>query len=205
MDIKESAPTPAGSLSDEEKDLQLVDLEQLGEREGYVLDTSLAQHHGLKTTANEKTKAFDFDRGIRYRVSSRLWKCYGGGYADSAGGCAAAQSFESFMAARILNGFFSTVAQGDMSFFHDQARKINIWSGFIVLSPYMGPLFAAFIINTQIWQWAFGVYAIETGLCLLAIALFGEETYNNRKNKQIELIPNAPRWKRLVGIQQRQD
>ena len=60
----------------------------------------------------------------------------------------------------------------DMFFFHEQARKINIWSAFIVLSPYMGPMFAAFITSTQIWQWAFGVYAIETGLCLLAIALF---------------------------------
>ena len=55
--------------------------------------------------------------------------------------CAAAASFESFMAARILNGFFSTVAQGgglmfinDMFFFHERARKINIWSGFIILS-----------------------------------------------------------------------
>ena len=40
--------------------------------------------------------------------------------------CAAATSFESFMAARILNGFFSTVAQGgglmfvkDIFFFHE--------------------------------------------------------------------------------------
>lgn len=49
--------------------------------------------------------------------------------------CAAATTFESFMAARILNGFFSTVAQGgglmfifDMFFFHERARKINIWA-----------------------------------------------------------------------------
>lgn len=48
--------------------------------------------------------------------------------------CAAAVTFESFMAARILNGFFSTVAQGgglmfifDMFYFHERARKINIW------------------------------------------------------------------------------
>ena len=49
--------------------------------------------------------------------------------------CAAATTFDSFMAARILNGFFSTVAQGgglmfiqDMFFFHERARKINIWA-----------------------------------------------------------------------------
>ena len=82
--------------------------------------------------------------------------------------CAAAQSFESFMAARILNGFFSTVAQGgglmfifDMFFFHERARKINIWAGFIVLSPYFGPLFAAFMISTQKWQVPFWVYVAE--------------------------------------------
>lgn len=41
--------------------------------------------------------------------------------------CAAAQTFESFMAARILSGFFSTVAQGgglmfinDLFFFHER-------------------------------------------------------------------------------------
>jgi len=82
--------------------------------------------------------------------------------------CTAAQTFESFMAARILNGFFSTVAQGgglmfifDMFFFHERARKINIWAAFIVLSPYFGPLFAAFIISTQSWRVPFEVYIAE--------------------------------------------
>lgn len=32
--------------------------------------------------------------------------------------CAAAQSFKSFMAARILSGFFSTVAQGGRPYVH---------------------------------------------------------------------------------------
>lgn len=90
----------------------------------------------------------------------------------------------------------------DMFFFHEHARKINIWSGFIVLSPYLGPLLAAFIVNTQIWQWAFGVYAIETGLCLIAIILFVDETYYDRKTDQPELYPNGPRWQRMLGIQQ---
>lgn len=81
--------------------------------------------------------------------------------------CAAAQSFESFMAARILNGFFSTVAQGgglmflQIFFFHERARKINIWASFIILSPYFGPLFAAFIITTQSWRVPFWVYVAE--------------------------------------------
>ncbi|BCS26716.1 putative MFS transporter [Aspergillus puulaauensis] len=288
MDIEKGPLSPGQhtttSFSDPGKDNEPIDLEQLGEREGYVLDTALAQHEGLKTTPDGKTvlipqpsespndplnwssfrkhlilivisaAAFLPDYGsatgaVTLIPQATAWNMtqdyvnhsqVGNVFMLGAGGpfvvalaayfgrfpvlfwfivlalataiwCAAAQSFESFMAARILNGFFSTVAQGgglmfikDMFFFHEQARKINIWSAFIVLSPYMGPMLAAFITSTQIWQWAFGVYAIETGLCLIAIALFVEETYYDRKNTQFELVPNAPRWKRMLGIQQRQ-
>ncbi|KMU89274.1 hypothetical protein CIHG_06945 [Coccidioides immitis H538.4] len=123
--------------------------------------------------------------------------------------CAAALTFESFMAARILNGFFSTVMQGgglmyikDMFFFHEHARKINIWSSFIIVSPYMGPLLTAFIINTQKWQWAFGVYSIITGLCLIAAILFVDETYYDRKIPEDQQPPRVSRWKRMIGIEQ---
>ncbi|KKK12518.1 hypothetical protein AOCH_000045 [Aspergillus ochraceoroseus] len=301
MDVEKSPPTSAGCVSYGSQVQEPVDLEVLGEREGYVLNQSLAQQQNLKTTQDGKTvlipqpsdspndplnwpsfrkhvvllvisaTAFLPDYGsatgavtlipqaayfsLRQNVEcnvtdqSSAWgmtenhvnhsqvgnifmlgaagllvvslSAYFGRYPvlfwfvvlalATAIWCAAAQSFESFMAARILNGFFSTVAQGgglmfikDMFFFHEQARKINIWSGFIVLSPYMGPLFAAFIVNTQIWQWAFGVYSIETGLCLIAIILLVDETYYDRKNHEFELVPNAPRWKRMLGIQQRQ-
>jgi MFS family permease len=37
--------------------------------------------------------------------------------------CAAATTFESFMAARVLNGFFSTVAQGVSQMLLNQSRK----------------------------------------------------------------------------------
>src|SRR5262245_53619675 len=83
--------------------------------------------------------------------------------------CAGAVTFDSFMAARILNGFFSTIAQvaglifiQDMFFFHERARKINIWASFFVMSPYMGPLLAAFMLTTQQWPVPFWVYTAET-------------------------------------------
>lgn len=48
---------------------------------------------------------------------------------------AGTNDFESFMAARILNGLFSSVSQAgglmfiqDMFFFHERARKINVWA-----------------------------------------------------------------------------
>jgi len=123
--------------------------------------------------------------------------------------CAAATTFPSFMAARILNGFFSTVAQGgglmfikDMYFFHEHARKINIWSAFIILSPYFGPMFTAFIINTLKWQWAFGLYTIMTGLCLVLIMLFADETYYDRRIP-IEAQPaRGSHISRMLGIAQ---
>lgn len=59
MDIEKGPLSPAQhtsrSFSDAGKDSDPIDLEQLGEREGYVLDTSLAQHEGLKTTPDGKT------------------------------------------------------------------------------------------------------------------------------------------------------
>lgn len=126
--------------------------------------------------------------------------------------CAGATTFESFMAARILNGFFSTVAQGgglmfikDIFFFHEHARKINVWASFIILSPYFGPLIAAFIISTQKWQWAFGVYTIETGLCLIAIVLFADETFYNRRIAPDQHLPRKSKIQRLIGIEQWRD
>ncbi|WEW61908.1 hypothetical protein PRK78_007408 [Emydomyces testavorans] len=123
--------------------------------------------------------------------------------------CAAAVTFESFMAARLLNGFFSTVMQGgglmfikDLFFFHEHARKINIWASFIIVSPYLGPLLTAFIINTQKWQWAFGVYSVMTGLCLIATILFVDETYYNRKIPEDQQPKRESRWKRMIGTEQ---
>ena len=91
----------------------------------------------------------------------------------------------------------------DLFFFHERARKINIWSGFIILSPYFGPLFAAFIISTQKWIWAFWVYTIETALCLVAVILFVDETYYDRRVPRDQQPPRSSRLMRLVGIEQR--
>ncbi|PNS20561.1 hypothetical protein CAC42_6011 [Sphaceloma murrayae] len=129
--------------------------------------------------------------------------------AATAAWCAAATTFESFMAARILNGFFSTVAQGgglmfiyDMFFFHERARKINIWSAFIILSPYVGPLFAAFIINTQPWPIAFWVYFTESALALILVVIFVEETYYDRRISIESQPPRGTRLESLIGIAQ---
>ncbi|KAH0371359.1 MFS general substrate transporter, partial [Aureobasidium melanogenum] len=123
--------------------------------------------------------------------------------------CAAANTFESFMAARILNGFFSTVAQGgglmfifDMFFFHERARKINIWAAFIILSPYLGPMLTAFIITTQKWPIAFWVYFVMTALALICTCLFVEETFYDRRIAPSDQPPKGTRLQQILGISQ---
>ncbi|KAH8758521.1 major facilitator superfamily domain-containing protein [Hyaloscypha sp. PMI_1271] len=123
--------------------------------------------------------------------------------------CAAATSFNSFMAARVLNGFFSTVAQGgglmfikDIFFFHEHPRKINIWAGFVILSPYFGPLFTAFILNVTKWEWGFWLLTIMTAVCFLLITFFGEETFYNRHIPASQQAVPKSHWRRIVGIEQ---
>ncbi|KAF2472657.1 putative MFS transporter [Lindgomyces ingoldianus] len=123
--------------------------------------------------------------------------------------CAAPANFEQFMAARIINGFFSTVAQGgglifinDIFFVHEHARKINIWSSFIIISPYLSPLITAFIIEKHEWNWAFWLATLLHGLCLIAIVCIGEETYYDRRIPEDQQPAQSSRLKRLVGVEQ---
>ncbi|KAK5161392.1 hypothetical protein LTS14_001188 [Recurvomyces mirabilis] len=94
----------------------------------------------------------------------------------------------------------------DLFFLHERARKINVWASFVILSPYFGPLFTAFIISTQKWQIAFAVYTVMTALCLILQIVFGEETFFNRKLPASERPRRTPgvsgKVSRLVGIEQ---
>ncbi|KAK4460386.1 putative permease of the major facilitator superfamily [Cladorrhinum samala] len=123
--------------------------------------------------------------------------------------CAEPGNFESFMAARILNGFFSTVCQAgglmfikDVFFFHEQARKINIWASFIVISPYVGPLFAAFMTETLHWSKPFWVYFAMNVLGLILVLAFLEETYYDRTIPADQQPARGNRVSRLIGQSQ---
>ncbi|KAI4097713.1 MAG: hypothetical protein LQ339_006692 [Xanthoria mediterranea] len=123
--------------------------------------------------------------------------------------CAAATSFESYMAARILNGFFSIVAQAgglmyiqDLFFFHEHPRKINIWSGTIIVSPYLGPLIAAFMISTMPWPNVFWVATGFTALCWILVVGLADETIYNRNLPQEQQTPPKSRLMRLIGVEQ---
>ncbi|ANB14928.1 Flr1p [Sugiyamaella lignohabitans] len=123
--------------------------------------------------------------------------------------CATATSFNQFMAARILNGFFSTVSQGcgmmfieDMFYFTQKPRRVNILSGFIIFSPYLGPSLSAFMLTTQSWRTGFGLYSALTGLALILIVLFVDETYYDRTLADSEQPKRVSRFLRLIGTEQ---
>ncbi|KAI0021778.1 major facilitator superfamily domain-containing protein [Xylariomycetidae sp. FL0641] len=123
--------------------------------------------------------------------------------------CAGAVTFESFMAARILNGFFSTVGQvngliviQDMFFFHERARKINIWAAMFVISPYLGPLLAAFQIAYKPWPTPFWVYTAETALALVLTMLFVRETFYDRRIPPAAQPDKGSPLTSLLGIAQ---
>ncbi|RMZ10337.1 hypothetical protein D0860_03863 [Hortaea werneckii] len=121
---------------------------------------------------------------------------------------AKAQSFDSFYNARMLFGFFVGAGQTgglmwirDIFFLHEIPRKINIWSGFIIASPYLGPFMASFVVWRLTWRWVYWIYAILNYVGLLLIMLFADGTFFDRRlpaNQQ-------PAWRsrplRLVGVE----
>jgi len=90
----------------------------------------------------------------------------------------------------------------DVFFFHQHARAINVWDAFIILSPYFGPFVTAFVISKLLWRWAFWIYSIMSGLCVLAIMFLVDETYYDRRIPIEEQPPRGTRIERLLGIAQ---
>ena len=90
----------------------------------------------------------------------------------------------------------------DIFFFHEHPRKINIWAGSTIVSPYIGPLIAAFIINKMPWPNAFWVNTGLTALGLLLILGLMDETIYNRRIPPSEQVTPKSRLLRLVGVEQ---
>lgn len=122
---------------------------------------------------------------------------------------AAATSFDSYLAARIVNGFFCSVGQGgalmwikDLYFFHEHPRAIN-WVEFsIILSPYLGPLITSFIVSGTTWDWAFWLCTILAGISVVVVVLFVDETLYQRSISDGERVSRGSRLQRLMGIEQ---
>jgi MFS family permease len=125
-------------------------------------------------------------------------------------GCCVAPNFQTFYGLRAMMGITLTAGQAiglayikDMFFFHEHVRKIGLWAGFFLLSPYCGPLFGNFIINgTGSWR---AVFWLVFGICcldLVLIVLFGDESWYRRDIPYSEHPPRGNRLVRLVGVWQ---
>ena len=90
----------------------------------------------------------------------------------------------------------------DIFFFHEHPRKINIWAGSTIVSPYIGPLIAAFIVNKMPWNNAFWVNTGLTALGLLLVLTFMDETIYNRRIPPSKQVSPKSRLLRLVGVEQ---
>ena len=105
-------------------------------------------------------------------------------------GCALSGSLPAFYGLRALQGFFLALGQSlglavikDMFFYHEHARAIGIYICIFLLSPYIGPQFAGWMI-TGLGSWrppfwlafAFGIIVI------IMTIIFMEETYYDRRN-----------------------
>lgn len=70
------------------------------------------------------------------------------------------------------------------------------------MSPYMGPLLAAFQIAYKPWPTPFWVYTAETALVLLFTIALVDETYYDRRIAPSEQPPRGSRIARLLGASQ---
>jgi MFS family permease len=125
-------------------------------------------------------------------------------------GCTLAPSFNVYYGMKALQGFTLTAGQTsglafihDMFFFHEQARKIGIWTAVFLASPYFGPLFANFILaGTGSWR---NVYWLIFAICclnLILIGMFLDETWYRRDIPMSEQPARGARLLRVVGLWQ---
>lgn len=77
-----------------------------------------------------------------------------------------------------------------------------VQSSFFVMSPYMGPLFAAFQIAFKPWPTPFWTYTAETALVLILTAAIVDETYYDRRIPASSQPPRGSRIARLLGLSQ---
>lgn len=94
--------------------------------------------------------------------------------------------FDSYLAARIINGFFCSVGQEgalmwvkDLFFYHEHPRVINYIEFFVILSPYLGPLVISFIVLKTTWRWRVWICTILVGISWFFV-FFLDETYIDR-------------------------
>ncbi|KAK7706850.1 hypothetical protein SLS57_009521 [Botryosphaeria dothidea] len=146
------------------------------------------------------------------RAPVMFWSTFLGALCTLA--CALTTSFDTFYAFRALMGLTLTSYQvtglaciKDMFYLHEHARKINIWAASFVLSPYLGPCLANFMIDgLHKWRPVMWMVLGVIGLDLIVILLVADETYYDRSVPSAQLPPRHSayyhRLLRILGIWQ---
>ena len=125
-------------------------------------------------------------------------------------GCCLAQNFTVFYALRALQGFTLTSGQTiglayikDMFYFHEHARKIGLWAGLFLLSPYAGPMLGNFILyTTGSWRAVFWLVFAICCFDLTLIVLFLDESWYRRDISRVDQPSRGSRVSRLIGCWQ---
>ncbi|KAJ7592989.1 MFS general substrate transporter [Mycena floridula] len=125
-------------------------------------------------------------------------------------GCTFAPNLRTFTIMRCLTAFFGTAPQvtglyivTDMYPFHQQARKINLWTMGFIVSPFLSPFAFGFLVARTSWRWAYGIGSMYGAVVCILIICFMEETIYDRS---IKPIPEAPstglknRFNALLGV-----
>jgi MFS family permease len=91
----------------------------------------------------------------------------------------------------------------DIFFFHQQARKIGVWTAMFLASPYCGPLFGYFIVaKTGDWRPTYWMtFGLGCGI-LIAILLFADETWYRRDIPREQQPDRGDRIMRILGVWQ---
>lgn len=87
----------------------------------------------------------------------------------------------------------------DLFFFHERARKVNIWAFTFLVAPYAGPLVSSFLLARISWRFDMGILAIFYAVSTALVVLLGEETLYDRK-KSIKPTEGASKTNILIGV-----
>lgn len=127
-------------------------------------------------------------------------------------GCVLSTNFTMYYGFRGLQGFTLTCGQTigvgiikDMFFLHEQARKIGIYVGVVLVAPSIGPQFANFMLaGLEDWRPAFWLsFGIGCITVLLMIFFYDETWYRRQDAIQMEFKASKlgrSRLNRLLGI-----
>jgi len=126
-------------------------------------------------------------------------------------GCLLAPNFHTYYAMRALQGLTQGTGSSiglqliqDMFFFHEHSRKIGLWYGIFLVSPFAGPMFGNFMVaGLGAWRPLFWLVFAWSACLTAMIVAFADESFYNREIAD-EKQPNRPmhtvaRLSRVVG------